>query len=137
MTDHRRAAVRALTALARETEHDFPGVIAGIFAQVAGNLGSSYAVIESRPGSWEASHIHGLLTGTVGDDDRHLPPPMDTKLTDAKAQLIKDAALYGEVPGPVPGQWRPRTAVDVAAEFGVSPSTVRDIANGRTWGWLK
>ena len=136
MPDNRRAAVRALTALVRETEHDFPGVLAGILAQVAGNLGSSYAVIESRPGSWEASHIKGLLTGTVGDDDRYLPPPDHGKLTDAKAQLIKESALYGEVPGPVPGQWRPRTAGDIAAEFGVSPSTVRDIANGRTWRWL-
>ena len=127
MTDHRRAAIRALTALARETEHDFPGVIAGIFAQVAGNLGSSYAVIASRPGSWEASHIEGLLSGTVGDDDRYLPPPMDTKLTDAKAQEIRyryDDGFNGV------------TQKQVAAEFGVSPSTVSDIAAGRTWRWL-
>lgn len=127
MTDHRRAAIRALTALARETEHDFPGVIAGIFAQVAGNLGSSYAVIESRPGSWEASHIEGLLSGTVGDDDRYLPPPMDTKLTDAKAREIK--YRYDDGFGGV-------TQEQVAAEFGVSPSTVSDVVNGRTWGWL-
>jgi hypothetical protein len=93
MADHRRAAIRALTALARETEHDFPGLLASILAQVAGNLGPSYAVIESRPGPWQASHIEGLLTGTVGDDDRYLPPPMDAKLTDAKAREIKDADL--------------------------------------------
>jgi len=127
VTDHRRDAIRALTALARETEHDFPGVIAGIFAQVAGNLGSSYAVIASRPGSWEASHIEGLLSGTVGDDDRYLPPPMDTKLTDAKAQEIRyryDDGFNGV------------TQKQVAAEFGVSPSTVSDIAAGRTWRWL-
>jgi len=123
--NHYRDAVRTLTALARETEHDFPGTIARILAQVAGNLGSSYAVIESRPGSWEASHIEGLLTGTVGHDDRYLPPPMDTKLTDAKARQIKDAALYGEA-----------TQREIAARFGVSPSTVSDIAAGRTWGWL-
>lgn len=125
MTDHYRDAVRALTALARETEHDFPGMIASILAQVAGNLGSSYAVIESRPGSWEASHVEGLLTGTVSDDDRYLPPPMDTKLTDAKARQIKDAALYEET-----------TQREIAARFGVSPSTVSDIAAGKTWGWL-
>jgi hypothetical protein len=125
VTDHRRAAIRALTALARETEHDFPGVLASILAQVAGNLGSSYAVIASRPGSWEASHIEGLLSGTVGDDDRDLPPPDRGKLTDAKARQIKDAALYGEM-----------TRQEIAARFGVSPSTVSDIANGRTWAWL-
>ncbi|MGH3398410.1 MAG: hypothetical protein ACRDPO_27360, partial [Streptosporangiaceae bacterium] len=75
MTDYRRAAVSALTTLARETEHDFPGVIAGILAQVAGNLGSSYAVVASRPGSWEAASIEQLLTGTVGSGDEYLPPP--------------------------------------------------------------
>jgi hypothetical protein len=137
MPDHLRLAIRALTALARETEHDFPGVIAHILAQVAGNLGSSYALIESRPGSWEASLIDDLVKGTVGHNDEYLPPPMDTKLTDAKVQQIKDAALYGEKPGPEPGTWRPRTTADVAAEFGVSASTVSDIANGRTWRWLK
>lgn len=126
MPDHRRAAIRALTALARETEHDFPGLLAGILAQVAGNLGSSYAVIASREGSWEAADIYHLLAGTVGHDDEYLPPPMDGKLTDEKAGAIKDAALYGEM-----------TQREIAAEFGVSPSTVSDIAAGKTWGWLK
>lgn len=126
MTDHRRAAVRALTALVRETEHDFPGMLAHVLAQVAGNLGSSYAVIASRPGSWEASHIEGLLTGTVGDDDRYLPPPDRGKLTDEKARQVKDAALWGEM-----------TQREIAAKFGVSPSTVSDIASGKTWGWLR
>ena len=127
MTDHRRAAIRALTALARETEHDFPGVVAQIFAQVAGNLGSSHAVVASRPGSWEASHIEGLLAGTVGGDDRYLPPPMDTKLTDARARQIK--YRYDDGLGGV-------TQKQVGAEFGVSASTVSDISTGRTWGWL-
>ena len=126
MTDHRRAAIRALTALARETEHDFPGVIAQIFAQVAGNLGSSYAVIASRDGSWEAADIYHLLAGTVGHDDEYLPPPTGGKLTDEKAGAIKDAARYGDM-----------TRQQIADEFGVSKSTVHDIASGRTWGWLK
>ena len=128
MADQRRAAIRALTALARETEHDFPGLLASILAQVAGNLGPSYAVIESRPGPgpWQASHIEGLLTGTVGDPDRYLPPPMDAKLTDAKAGEIKDADLWGDM-----------THREMAGEFGVSPSTVSDIASGKTRGWLK
>jgi hypothetical protein len=125
VTDHRRAAIRALTALARETEHDFPGVIARVLAQVAGNLGSSDALTESRPGSWEASFIEQLVKSTVGYDDRYLPPPMDTRLTDAKARQIKDAALWGEM-----------AQREIAAEFGVSTSTVSDIATGRTWKWL-
>jgi transcriptional regulator with XRE-family HTH domain len=29
------------------------------------------------------------------------------------------------------------TQRQIAAEFGVSPSTVSDIASGRTWGWLE
>ena len=125
MNDHYRAAVRALTALARETEHDLPGLLASILAQVAGNLGSSYAIIASRPGSWEASDIEHLVTGTVGEDDSYLPPPMDTKLTDDKARQIKDAAWYEDM-----------TQREIAAKFGASSSTVSDINTGKTWSWL-
>lgn len=127
MSDHYRTAVRALTALARETEHDLPGVIAHILAQVAGNLGSSFAVTASRPGSWEASSIEQLLTGTVGDDDRYLPPPDHGKLTDAQVRDIRwryDDGYNGV------------TQHELAAEYGVSRSTISDIATGRTWGWL-
>lgn len=127
MTDHYRAAVRALTALARQTEHDLPGVIARVLGQVAGNLGSSYAVIASRPGSWEASSIEQLLTGTVGDDDKYLPPPDHGKLTDAKVREMRwryDDGYAGV------------TQRQVAAEFGVSSSTVSDINTGKTWSWL-
>jgi hypothetical protein len=125
VSDHYRAAVRALTALTRETEHDFPGVIARTLAQVAGNLGSSDALTESRPGSWEASFIDQLVKGTVGYDDEYLPPPDHGKLTDAKARLIKDAARFEDM-----------TQREIAAKFGVSPSTVSDINTGKTWSWL-
>jgi hypothetical protein len=122
--DHYKAAVRHLTALAREGG-DFAEALTGIIAQVAGNLGSSYAVIAGRPGSWEAASIASLLASAVGGDGEYLPPPMDSKLTDAKARQIRDAALYGEM-----------TQREIATEFDVSQSTVADIAAGRTWGWL-
>jgi hypothetical protein len=117
-------AVEALLRAAR-AEHDFAGWLAGVLAQVAGQLGSSDALIEGRPGSWEASHVDGLVKGTVGHDDEYLPPPL-RKLTDAQVRDIR---------------WRydPYDGVTqdvLAAEFGVARSTISDIVNGRTWRWL-
>jgi hypothetical protein len=64
--------------------------------------------------------------GTVGYDDEYLPgPAAGRKLTDAKARQIRDACEWGEA-----------TQREVAARFGVSASTVSDIATGKTWGWL-
>lgn len=115
-------ASRAVAAVlqAARTEHDF----ADWLAQVAGQLGSSDALIAGRPGSWEAALIDQLVKGTVGHDDEDLPPPR-TKLPDAKAREIRHWALYGEA-----------THAETA-EFGVSASTVSDIATRRTWGWLQ
>lgn len=117
-------AVRVILQAAR-SEHDFAGWLAHVLARVAGQLGSSDALIEGRPGSWEASLMDQLVKGTVGYDDKYLPPPR-TKLTDAKAREIRDrSGSYGD------------SHREIAAELGVSVSTVDDIAAGRTWGWLK
>lgn len=118
---------RAIPAIlqAARAEHDFGGWLAHVLATVAGQLGSSHALIEGRPGSWEASLVDHLVKGTVGHEDEYLPPPM-SKLTDGKARNIRVMALYGEA-----------TQREIAAEFGVSPSTVSDIATGTTWGWLE
>lgn len=118
-------AVEALLRAAR-TEQDFAGWLAHVLARVAGQLGSSDALIEGRPGSWEASHIDGLVKGTVGHDDEYLPGPIH-KLTDAQVRDIR---------------WRydPYDGVTqdvLAAEFGVSRSTISDVANGKTWRWLQ
>jgi hypothetical protein len=118
-----RPAVKAITRAAR-TEHDFGGWLAQVLAQVAGQLGSSDALVEGRPGSWEASLVGQLVKGTVGHDDEYLPAPR-TKLTDAKAREIRGAALYGEA-----------THAEIAAQFGVSAVTVSHIATGKTWAWL-
>jgi Helix-turn-helix len=118
-------AVRALTQAAR-TEHDFAGWLAAVLADVAGNLGSADELTIGRPGSWEADHVQQLVKGTVGHADEYLPAPSGgRKLTDAKARQVKNACRWGEM-----------TQAEIAAEFGVSPSTVSDIANGRTWRWL-
>ena len=47
---------------------DVAETIARACAHLAWELGSVTAVLANRSGSWEASHIYGLLTGTVGED---------------------------------------------------------------------
>jgi len=122
--EYTRQAAAALTRAAR-TEHDFAGWLAAVLATAAGNLGSSDALTEGRPGSWEASLVDQLVKGTAGYDDEHLPTPGRGKLTDARVRQIRDRCMFGEM-----------TQRDLAAEFGVSASTVSDIVTGKTWGWL-
>jgi len=119
-------AIRAITQAAR-CEHDFAGWLAQVLAAAAGQLGGADELTIGRPGSWEASHVEELVKGTVGWDDEYLPgPAKGRKLTDAKARQVKQACAWSEM-----------TRRQIAAEFGVSPSTVSDIASGRTWGWLQ
>jgi len=119
------AAVRAITQAAR-AEHDFAGWLAHVLAAAAGQLGGSDELTIGRPGSWEASHVDGLVKGTVGHADEYLPGPAGgRKLTDAKVREIRERLSWGEM-----------THRELAAEFGVSPSTISDIATWRTWGWL-
>jgi len=121
-------AAAAVLAAAR-SEDDFAGWLAGVLAAVAGQLGSADALTEGRPGSWEADYVSHLVCGTVGYGSEYLPGPLaGRKLTDAQVREIRwryDGG-YGGV-----------TQREVAAEFGVSPSTVSDITSGRTWGWLR
>jgi hypothetical protein len=118
-------AVSAITLAAR-AEHDFAGWLARVLAEAAGRLGSSDALTEGRPGSWEASLVDQLVKGTVGYDDGYLPGPAPgRKLTDVKVSQIRDRCMFGEV-----------TQREVAAEFGVSPGTVSAIVTGKTWAWL-
>ena len=119
-------AVAAILQAAR-AEHDFAGWLTQVLAAAAGQLGSSDALIEGRPGSWEASFVDQLVKGTVGYDDKYLPgPARGRKLTDAKAREIRWRYDDGD----------DVTQRQVAAEFGVSASTVSDIVTGKTWGWL-
>jgi hypothetical protein len=128
MTDYTRDAVLAVLQGAR-TEPDFGGWLAQVLAQVAGQLGSSDALTAGRPGSWEAADVDHLVKGTIGHDDEYLPgPAAGRKLTDAKVRDIR--WRYDDGIGGV-------TQAELAAEFGVSESTVSDITSGRTWGWLR
>lgn len=121
-----RRAVAAVIAAAR-SEHDFAGWLAVVLADVAGQLGGSEELTAGRPGSWEADLVGQLVAGTVGYDDQYLPGQRPgRKLTDAKARQIREAC-----------QWSEMTQAQIAAEHGVSRSTVFSIATGRTWGWLK
>jgi hypothetical protein len=118
-------AIKAITAAAR-AEHDFAGWLAGVLAAAAGQLGSSDALTEGRPGSWEAGLVDQLVKGTVGYGDEYLPAPAGKrKLTDARVREIRDRHDYDDM-----------THRQLAAEFGVSASTIGDILSGRTWGWL-
>jgi hypothetical protein len=124
VTDYTDRAVHTVLAAAR-TEHDFAGWLAHVLAAVAGQLGSSDALTCGRPGSWEADLVDRLVKGTIGYADEYLPGPL-RKITDEKARQIKEDAY-----------WDGRTYQEIAAEHGVSPSTVSDIANERTWAWMK
>jgi hypothetical protein len=127
-TTYTGRAVAAITQAAR-AEHDFAGWLARVLAAAAGQLGSSDELIIGRPGSWEASFVDQLVKGTVGHDDEYLPGPAGgRKLTDAKVRDIR--WRYDDGIGGV-------TQTELAAEFGVSPSTISDITSGKTWGWLK
>jgi hypothetical protein len=116
----------AVVVTAARIEHDFAGWLAQVLAAAAGRLGGSDALTRSRPGSWEASLVDQLVKGTVGYGDEYLPAPAGNRLTDAKARQIREAL-----------EWTEQTYRQIAAEHGVSSSTVSDIALGRTWGWLK
>jgi hypothetical protein len=121
------AAVRAITQAARD-QHDFGGWLAHVLAAAAGQLGSSDALTIGRPGSWEASFVDQLVKGTVGHDDEYLPGPAGgRKLTDAKVRDIR--WRYDDGCGEM-------TQRQLAAEFGVSVSTVSDIVTRKTWAWL-
>jgi hypothetical protein len=124
--DYTRQATTALIRAAR-AEHDFAGWLARVLATAAGQLGGSDEVTIGRPGSWEASLVDQLVKGTVGYDDDYLPGPARGKLTDIQAREIhtRYASGFGAV-----------TQRELAAEFGVSPSTVHDIVTGKTWRWL-
>jgi Helix-turn-helix len=116
---------RAVEALLRgaRTEHDFAGWLASVLARVAGQLGSSGALIEGRSGSWEASLVDQLVKGTVGYDDEYLPGPL-RKLTDAQVREIRD--VYDDGIGGVSQR-------ELAAEYGVTQSTISAIVSGKTW----
>ncbi len=123
--DYTGQAVAAVTRAAR-AEHDFAGWLARVLADVAGRLGSSDALTAGRRGSWEASLVDQLVKGTVGYDDEYLPGPAGpAKLTDTQVRQIRDRHDYSEV-----------TQRQLAAELGVSASTISAIVTGRTWRWL-
>ncbi len=69
--DYTRDAHQAILAAVRD-QRDFGGWLAGVLASVSAELGSTDALIASRPGSWEADLIRQLFKGTVGWDDDFL-----------------------------------------------------------------
>lgn len=74
MPAYEHAVIDALAA-AVDREHDFPGWLAAVLAQVAARKGGSAALLAGRPGSWEAMLVRQLLAGTVGENDEYLPEP--------------------------------------------------------------
>ena len=65
-----RATVAVIEAVPEE--HDFGGWLAEVLATAAAELGSTAALVASRPGSREADLVLQLVRGTVGWDDEHL-----------------------------------------------------------------
>lgn len=121
MSDYTGRAYRVLLEAAR-TEHDFSDWLAHLLADVAGQLGSSDDLTAGRPGSWEADLVNRLVKGTVGWDDEYLPKP-HRKLTDSQVRDIR--WRYDPYDG--------MTQDALAAEYGVSRSTISDIINRQTW----
>jgi hypothetical protein len=66
--DYTSEAVTAITQAAR-AEHDFSGWLATVLCRAAAKLGSSDALTQGRPGSWEAALVRALVQGTVPDDE--------------------------------------------------------------------
>ncbi len=66
-----RGACTAILAAVRE-QHDFAGWLVGVPSDAAADLGSSEALIASRPRWWEADLVRQLVKGTVGCDDECL-----------------------------------------------------------------
>jgi hypothetical protein len=66
------AAVVATLVKAATCGLDFGGWLAGVLATAAAQLGSTEALLASRPGSWESAAIREFLHSTVGYDDEHL-----------------------------------------------------------------
>ena len=69
--EYTEAAASAIQAAAIG-EHDFAGWLAGVLATAAASLGSTAALVQGRPGSWEAADALHLVHGTVGWDDEYL-----------------------------------------------------------------
>jgi hypothetical protein len=63
------AAARAIFTAAVDAHVEFAGWLAAALADVArGYPGHADRVLTERPGSWEAAHVRGLITGTLGPD---------------------------------------------------------------------
>jgi hypothetical protein len=80
-TEHITAAVRALTAAARDTytdrdggthRYDFAELACQVLTTVAANLGGVEALLDTRPGSWEADHVRRIVYATAGDEREQL-----------------------------------------------------------------
>jgi hypothetical protein len=71
--DRATSAAAEMILAAHHAGCDIGEWLAAALAQAAARLGSTGALLANRPGSWEASHIRGLLAGTVGEDDEYLP----------------------------------------------------------------
>jgi hypothetical protein len=124
-TAYTQRATAAILQAARP-EHDFGGWLAHVLATAAGQLGSSDALVEGRPGSWEAALVDQLVKGTVGHDDAYLPAPSGrAKLTDDRVRRIREAYEYAGL-----------TQRQIAGVFGIARSTVSAIVTRKTWDWL-
>jgi hypothetical protein len=64
--------VAALTETLRTADRggpDFAGSLSAALQDVARARGGPCSLVESRPGSWEAVHVHGLAGGSEFDWD--------------------------------------------------------------------
>lgn len=94
-------AIRVLTRAAhRSTEEtdglDFADFLAHVLAATAANVGGPERLLAARPGSWEASHLHALLQGTIGNEPNDWPTYRTERLLVPVnvAELVENADLH-------------------------------------------
>ena len=54
-------AIRAAEATCAELDSSFPDLLREALEEVAGELGGAEMLVRTRPGSWEADHLHALV----------------------------------------------------------------------------
>jgi len=67
-----KIAVDVCDEILRAGEVDLPGWLSRVLASAAARHGGSWALVDARPGSWEAPHVLALVQGLIGLDDEDL-----------------------------------------------------------------
>jgi hypothetical protein len=116
-----RAAIVDIFVQAARSGTDFAEWLAHLLAAAAARLGSTEALLEGRPGSWEAECVRSLLRGTVGMNDDLLSMFAYEAGQDPAGGTVTEWGVRFTLPGgdredvPFPGADEGRARASVAA----------------------